>query len=315
MEDLDSDGELEDEDAKAARIIAERRKARQAIVDKYKSGAAPAAGGTAKAAPSPARTATSAPAAATAGSGGSSADADGADDDDDAAAKKDTYDLFGDADPEVKADDLLEGQDRYIDEVDAGLEEEAKDEEGYFSVKAGEHFNKGRYSVMSAVGRGVFSTVVCAKDTVRVQRKAVLFLPFAAFPLFRLRVFSVCLSFADDTLLRSQSNDMDVAIKVIRSNDVMYRAGQKEIALLRKIAEVRCFRLRFGHYQLLLLPPANLMSRICVLDHTQADPDDKKHIVKMLDTFMHKGHLCIVFERYDKNLREVRRRCLPPVPS
>ena len=145
--------------------------------------------------------------------------------------------MFGETDIDVNKEDLLEGQDRYIDEVDAGLEEEAKDEEGYFSVKTGETFNKGRYQIVSAVGRGVFSTVLCAKDL---------------------------------------QTDMDVAIKVIRSNDVMYRAGQKEIALLRQIAE--------------------------------NDPEDKKHIVRMLDHFMHKGHLCIVFERYDLNLREVMKK-------
>ena len=33
-----------------------------------------------------------------------------------------------------------------------------------------------------------------------------------------------------------------------------------------------------------------------------ADPDDKKHIVRMLRTFEHRGHLCLVFE----NLRSVR---------
>jgi len=27
-----------------------------------------------------------------------------------------------------------------------------------------------------------------------------------------------------------------------------------------------------------------------------ADPDDKKHIVRMLRTFEHRGHLCLVFE-------------------
>lgn len=34
-----------------------------------------------------------------------------------------------------------------------------------------------------------------------------------------------------------------------------------------------------------------------------ADPDDKKHIVRMLRTFEHRGHLCLVFE----NLRSVHR--------
>lgn len=28
----------------------------------------------------------------------------------------------------------------------------------------------------------------------------------------------------------------------------------------------------------------------------QADPDDKKHVVRLERTFEHRGHLCLVFE-------------------
>lgn len=34
---------------------------------------------------------------------------------------------------------------------------------------------------------------------------------------------------------------------------------------------------------------------------TQADPDDKKHMIRLERFFEHKGHLCMVFE----NLRSV----------
>lgn len=81
-----------------------------------------------------------------------------------------------------------------------------------------------------------------------------------------------------------------VAIKVIRSNETMYdvplnpiflkmrlltfdlrkKAGMKEIEILQKLA--------------------------------QADPDDRKHIVRLERFFEHKGHLCMVFE----NLRWVQ---------
>jgi len=43
-----------------------------------------------------------------------------------------------------------------------------------------------------------------------------------------------------------------------------YKAGQKEIQILQKIR--------------------------------QADPEDKKHIVRLERTFEHRGHLCLVFE-------------------
>lgn len=49
-----------------------------------------------------------------------------------------------------------------------------------------------------------------------------------------------------------------------------YRAGQKEATILKKLND--------------------------------ADPQDKKHIVRLDRTFEHRGHLCIVFEsmRCDK---------------
>jgi serine/threonine-protein kinase PRP4 len=43
-----------------------------------------------------------------------------------------------------------------------------------------------------------------------------------------------------------------------------YRAGLKEVQILNKLR--------------------------------QADPDDKKHVVKLERTFEHRGHLCLVFE-------------------
>lgn len=43
-----------------------------------------------------------------------------------------------------------------------------------------------------------------------------------------------------------------------------YRAGQKEVQILNKLK--------------------------------QADPEDKKHIVRLERTFEHRGHLCLVFE-------------------
>lgn len=105
----------------------------------------------------------------------------------------------------------------------------------YYAARSGDMFCKGRYQVVSAVGRGVFSSVLCAKDTHRF--------------------------------------DAEVAIKVIRSNEVMSKLAQKELTLLEELR-------------------AN-------------DPEDRKHVVKLLHHFKHKGHLCFVFEKYDANLRDV----------
>lgn len=37
----------------------------------------------------------------------------------------------------------------------------------------------------------------------------------------------------------------------------------------------------------------------------QADPDDKKHLIRLERTFEHRGHLCLVFEslRYGHDFR------------
>ncbi|WVQ97093.1 hypothetical protein IAU59_004203 [Kwoniella sp. CBS 9459] len=68
----------------------------------------------------------------------------------------------------------------------------------------------------------------------------------------------------------------EVAIKVIRSQESMYVAGRKEAQILKKLND--------------------------------ADPEDKKHIVRMENTFEHKGHLCIVTESLSMNMRDVIKR-------
>jgi len=98
-----------------------------------------------------------------------------------------------------------------------------------------------RYQVYGNVGRGVFSTVLRAKD------------------------ISV-----------SNVSNQDVAIKVIRNNDVMYKAGHKELTILNLLAS--------------------------------KDPDDKRHCIRLITHFEFKNHLCLVFEPMSMNLREVVKR-------
>ncbi|PPR05163.1 hypothetical protein CVT26_012249 [Gymnopilus dilepis] len=53
----------------------------------------------------------------------------------------------------------------------------------------------------------------------------------------------------------------------------------------------------------------NLIIILTILNKLkQADPDDKKHIVRLERTFEHRGHLCLVFESLSMNLREVVKR-------
>lgn len=64
-----------------------------------------------------------------------------------------------------------------------------------------------------------------------------------------------------------------VAIKIVRNNNAMKISTEKEMRFLQKLNE--------------------------------ADPDDKKHIVRMMRSFFHKGHLCVVFEELHQNLRDL----------
>jgi len=67
-----------------------------------------------------------------------------------------------------------------------------------------------------------------------------------------------------------------VAIKIMRNNDALRKGGYTEIAILQKLNE--------------------------------ADPEDKKHIVRFERAFEYKGHLCMAFENLSMNLREVLKK-------
>ena len=103
------------------------------------------------------------------------------------------------------------------------------DSEGYYKVILGELLDN-RYHVQSNLGKGMFSGVVRAIDNT-TQRM--------------------------------------VAIKIIRNNETMRKAGFKEMDILQRLAT--------------------------------HDPEDKKHVVRLEGSFEYKGHLCMVFE----NLRYV----------
>jgi serine/threonine-protein kinase PRP4 len=120
--------------------------------------------------------------------------------------------------------------------LDVNMMDNWDDPEGYYNTILGELI-ENRYHVTQNLGRGMFSSVVRATDTT--------------------------------------TNEL-VAIKIIRNNDTMRKAGLKEIDILNDIA-------------------AN-------------DPEDKKHIIRLHRSFDHKGHLCMVFENLSLNLREVLKK-------
>lgn len=86
-----------------------------------------------------------------------------------------------------------------------------------------------RYEVIKASGKGVFSNVVTATDKLRQNSEGI--------------------------------NPL-VAIKVIRANDTMYKAGKLELQILTKVAE--------------------------------ADPENRRHVIRLLRSFEYRHHLCMV---------------------
>ncbi|PGH17783.1 CMGC/DYRK/PRP4 protein kinase [Helicocarpus griseus UAMH5409] len=121
-------------------------------------------------------------------------------------------------------------------ELDMSMMDNWDDPEGYYNVMLGELVD-GRYHVQQNLGKGMFSSVVRATD--------------------------------------SKTGKL-VAVKIIRNNDTMRKAGMKEIELLEQLLA--------------------------------ADPDDKKHMIRFERYFDHKGHLCMVFENLSMNLREVLKK-------
>ncbi|KAH9857443.1 kinase-like protein [Lenzites betulinus] len=118
----------------------------------------------------------------------------------------------------------------------------AADSEGYYQIILGEQLDGGRYQVFSSLGKGMFANVVRAR------------------------------------ILQGEPGEIgkEVAIKIVRCQESMYKAGLKEAQILHRII--------------------------------QADPEDKKHIVRLERTFEHRGHLCLVFESLSMNLRDVVKR-------
>uniref|UniRef100_A0A8C5CWD3 Serine/threonine-protein kinase PRP4 homolog n=1 Tax=Gadus morhua TaxID=8049 RepID=A0A8C5CWD3_GADMO len=111
------------------------------------------------------------------------------------------------------------------------------DAEGYYRVNIGETLDK-RYDVYGYTGQGVFSNVIRARDTARAGQ--------------------------------------EVAVKIIRNNELMQKTGLKELEFLKKLND--------------------------------ADPDDKFHCLRLFRHFYHKQHLCLCFEPLSMNLREVLKK-------
>ncbi|XP_012082071.1 serine/threonine-protein kinase prpf4B isoform X2 [Jatropha curcas] len=145
-------------------------------------------------------------------------------------------DIFGETPTGVRKSGKGDG----LPIVRSGLNDNWDDAEGYYGYRFGEILD-GRYEIVAAHGKGVFSTVVRAKD------------------------------------LKAGIGEPDeVAIKIIRNNETMHKAGQTEVQILNKLAG--------------------------------SDPENKRHCVRFLSSFKYRNHLCLVFESLHMNLREVLKK-------
>ncbi|EEY60905.1 serine/threonine protein kinase [Phytophthora infestans T30-4] len=129
-----------------------------------------------------------------------------------------------------------------VDEV--ALQSNCDDAEGYYSTTIGEVLN-GKYRVLGAVGKGVFSTVLRCQCVTPLETE-------------------------------SGGSLSVVAVKLIRNNDVMRDAAQTELKLLKELGE--------------------------------RDPRDKKHCIRLLDSFTHRSHVALVFEPMQMNVREAMKK-------
>lgn len=141
------------------------------------------------------------------------------------------------------AEALMEGEDPH-------LQSNWDDGEGYYKARIGELIGD-RFRILGIVGKGVFSTVLKCLDVRKSNLAAI----------------------NGDTASEDQFH---VAVKMIRSNDTMRRAAEKEKQILLAI--------------------------------TQRDPDDKRHCVKLITHLEYRNHVALVFEYQQMNLRETLKK-------
>ncbi len=186
-------------------------------------------------------------------------------------------------------------------------QQEAADAEGYFRPRIGELLG-GRYHVLGVKGRGVFSCVLHCRDLQATPSggggaPAPALAPAPAAPSggaegvapmdagFEAAVAEVvagggAISVAAAPVSVGSSgalvarhaalatgSEAFVAIKVLRAQEVLRAAGEREADVLKSLAT--------------------------------ADPRGRYHTVRLLHVFEHAGHLCLAFEALAANLKEV----------
>ncbi|SPP86939.1 serine/threonine-protein kinase prp4 isoform X1 [Drosophila guanche] len=151
--------------------------------------------------------------------------------------KRNEWDMFADQDVDSNFDSPSTIIHNKHQHENPSLTDNWDDAEGYYRVRIGEVLDN-RYLVSGYTGQGVFSNVVRGRDQARGQA--------------------------------------NVAIKIIRNNEIMHKTGLRELEILKKLND--------------------------------ADPEDRFHCLRLNRHFFHKQHLCMVFEPLAMNLREVLKK-------
>lgn len=87
-----------------------------------------------------------------------------------------------------------------------------------------------------------------------------------------------------------------VAVKVVKNKPAYFNQSMMEVTLLEM---VRHEILRESS------PRLTHRSRIVLQLNKEHDPDDEHHILRLRDSFIHRNHLCLVFELLSSNLYEL----------
>ncbi|XP_067648548.1 serine/threonine-protein kinase PRP4 homolog [Eurosta solidaginis] len=154
-----------------------------------------------------------------------------------AKEKRPEWDMFAEKDVDSNFDSPNAIVLNKIQNENPALTDNWDDAEGYYRVRIGEILDN-RYVVSGYTGQGVFSNVVRARDQAR--------------------------------------GNANVAVKIIRNNEIMHKTGLRELDILKKLND--------------------------------ADPEDRFHCLRLFRHFFHKQHLCMVFEPLSMNLREVLKK-------
>jgi serine/threonine-protein kinase PRP4 len=158
----------------------------------------------------------------------------------------DMFDMFSDSPSKIIADtatalsaNSTSTSSRVQSTAETRRDDELTDADGYYKIRRGDMLLE-RYMVLAFQGRGVFSTVLRVRD------------------------------------IKSDDEQSELVIKVMRNQETMTKAGLKEVEYL------------------------NILSK--------RDPNNRQHVIRMLSHFFHGEHLCLVFEPMNRNLREVLKK-------